>query len=278
MITKMKIDLKFKYKDLLEYIHKEKPFNPEFTIILGSGLGDFATSVKVIKSISTEDLPGYPPSTVAGHAGQIIFSETENKKLLLFKGRIHFYEGYKIYECILPVFITHQMNCNRILLTNAAGGINRNYSPGDLMLADSFNGINIKKELAGLIDLPSGEIKNKFIDFPSSQLNDVVRKAAIEEGISLQTGTYWYSKGPGYETPSEINMMFKFGGDAVGMSTVHEAVYASSIGMEVISISCITNFAAGISSSKLSHVEVTETASGVKSKFERLVRRIISSI
>jgi len=274
----MKIDLSFKYKELLEQIRKEKPFEPEFAIILGSGLGDFASSLDVKKSISTEELLGYPPSTVTGHSGKIIFAEVENKKLLLFKGRIHFYEGYKIYECVLPVFIAHKLNCKKLLLTNAAGGINRNFSAGDLMLADSFNGINIKKELIDLFDIPSIEMKNRFLDFPSSKLNELVREAAIYEEIILQEGTYWYSKGPSYETPAEINMMYKFGGDAVGMSTVHEAIYANLIGMETAAISCITNLAAGISLNKLSHKEVTETANKVKSKFERLLRRVISSI
>ena len=274
----MKIDLSFKYKDLLTSINKEKPFDPEFAIILGSGLGDFASSLDVIKSVSTEDLPGYPPSTVAGHSGKIIFAKTEKKKLLLFKGRIHFYEGYRIYECILPVFIAHKLNCKKILLTNAAGGINRNFSAGDLMLAVSFNGINLKRELVEVIDIPTGEIKNRILDFPSSKLNDVIREAAIFEKISLREGTYWYSKGPSYETPAEINLMYKFGGDAVGMSTVHEAIYANLTGMETAAISCITNLAAGISLNKLSHEEVTETANKVKTKFERLVRRVISSI
>ena len=272
----MKIDLSFKYKELLEHINKEKPFNPEFTIILGSGLGDFASSVDVKKSISTEDLPGYPPSTVTGHSGKIIFAEAEGKKLILFKGRIHFYEGYKIYECVLPVFITHKLGCSKILLTNAAGGINRNYSPGDLMLACSFNGINIKKELTQLIGLPTNDVKSAFVNLPSSQLNSVIKEASIEENILLQEGTYWFSKGPSYETPAEINMMYKFNGDAVGMSTVHEAIFAASLKMEASSVSCITNLAAGISNTKLSHAEVTETANRVKSKFERLIKRTIS--
>ena len=143
----MKIDLGFKYKELLKYLNAVKPFDPEFAIVLGSGLGDFASSVDIKLSIPTAELPGYPPSTVEGHSGKIIFAEAENKKLLLFKGRIHFYEGYKMYEVLLPVFIAFNLKCNCMLFTNAAGGINRNFRPGDLMLADSFNGINIKKEL-----------------------------------------------------------------------------------------------------------------------------------
>ncbi len=274
----MKIDLSFKYKDLLTQINNEKPFDPEFAIILGSGLGDFASTVDVKKSISTEDLPEYPSSTVTGHSGKILFALAENKKLLLFKGRIHFYEGYKIYECVLPVFITHKLGCSKILLTNAAGGINRNYSPGDLMLADAFNGIDIKKELTQLIGLPTNDVKSAFFNLPSSQLNSVIKKASIKENILLREGTYWFSKGPSYETPAEINMMYKFKGDAVGMSTVHEALFAASLKMETSSVSCITNLAAGISNTKLSHTEVTETASKVKSKFERLLKRTISII
>ena len=135
----MKIDLSFKYKDLIEQLKKEQPFTPEFAIILGSGLGEFASSVTIIDSINTKDLPGYPPSTIEGHSGKIVFAEAEGKNLLLFQGRIHFYEGYKIYECLLPVFIVHQLGCKQLLITNAAGGINRNFSPGDLTLSEPWS-------------------------------------------------------------------------------------------------------------------------------------------
>ena len=274
----MNIDLTFKYKELIKFIEDEAPFNPEIGIVLGSGLGDFAQSVKIVKSVKTVDIPGYPPSTVEGHSGKIIFAEDNGVKLLLFQGRIHFYEGYHISECILPAFISHKLNVKKILLTNAAGGINRNFIPGDLMLADSFNGIQIKKELTGLMGIASAEQKNMFNDFPSQELNSKIRQAALQEKIPLKEGTYWFSKGPSYETPAEIEMMHKSGGDAVGMSTVHEAVFAASLGLQVASISCITNYAAGISSDKLSHTEVTETANRVKSKFERLVRTFLALI
>ena len=274
----MKIDLSFKYKDLINYLNKIVPFTPQVTIVLGSGLGDFAETLNIVKSISTTDLPGYPPSTVEGHSGRIIFAESGNKKLLLFKGRIHFYEGYKIYECILPVFISYKLGCNKIIFTNAAGGIKKDYSPGDLMLAESFNGVNIKKELTEIIGIASAEVKNNLGNFTSSQLNKIIKQAAVEENIDLKKGTYWFSKGPSYETPAEINMMAKFRGDAVGMSTVHEIIFALSLGMEAASISCITNYAAGISTTKLSHEEVTETANRVKDTFGSLVNRVIALI
>jgi purine-nucleoside phosphorylase len=274
----MHIDLSFKYKALIDHLNNEKPFEPDFALVLGSGLGGFANNLNVIKSFPTKDLPGYPESTVEGHSGIIHFAEYEKKKLLLFQGRIHFYEGYKLSECVLPSFIAYKLNCRKILLTNAAGGINRQFKPSDLMLADSFNGIEIKKELTGLIGISSEKMLDEFLDFPSSEMNEIIRKSAVEEIIDLKEGVYWYSKGPSYETPAEIDMMHRFGGDAVGMSTVPEAVFAASVGMKAASISCITNYAAGISNQKLTHDEVTETATRVEDKFSRLVRRIIISI
>lgn len=270
------IDLSFKYKNLIQSLEKNAPFKPDIAIILGSGLGSFAEELDTIKSIKTSSLPGYPPSTVQGHYGKIHFAKIADKKLLLFQGRIHYYEGYKISECILPAYIAYALGCKKLILTNAAGGVNRNFVPGDLMLATSFNGIAIKKELSELIGLPSAEIKNKFLDFPSEMLNRKIIGAAKDEKIDLKEGVYWFTKGPSYETPSEIKMIAKFGGDAVGMSTVHEAVYAATLGINVSSISCITNFAAGISENKLSHREVTETANRVADKFARLVKRAVT--
>lgn len=272
------IDLNFKYKDLIDFIRSEAPFNPVISIILGSGLGDFAEQLQVIKSISTTDIPGYPVSTVVGHKGKIHFAEYENKKLILFQGRVHFYEGYNINECIIPVFISHKLGAKNLLLTNAAGGINKNFSPGDLMLNTSFNGILIKKELTDLIGLTNHSAKNNFVDLPGNKLNEIIKTAAVSESISLKEGIYFYTKGPTYETPAEIKFFAKFGADAVGMSTVHEAVYASYLGMKVAAISCITNFAAGISDQKLSHLEVTETANKVKDKFARLVKAVIRDL
>jgi purine-nucleoside phosphorylase len=272
------VDLNFKYKDLIDFIRSEAPFIPDISIILGSGLGDFAEQLQVIKSISTSDIPGYPVSTVVGHKGKIHFVEYENKKLILFQGRVHFYEGYNINECIIPVFISHKLGANNLLLTNAAGGINKNFTPGDLMLNTSFNGILIKKELTDLIGLTNHTAKNNFVDLPSADLNGIIRKTAVHENISLKEGVYFYTKGPTYETPAEIKFFAKFGADAVGMSTVHEAVYASYSGMKVAAISCITNLAAGISNQKLSHSEVTETANKVKDTFARLVKAVIRDI
>lgn len=272
------VDLNFKYKTLIDFLRDQAPFKPDLSIILGSGLGEFADQLKIRKSISTSDIPGYPSTTVVGHKGKIHFAEYENKKLILFQGRVHFYEGYKINECIIPVFITHKLDCKNLLLTNAAGGINQNFNPGDLMLTTSLNGILIKKELTDLIGLTNLAGKNNFINLSGTKFNDLVITAAKSEYISLKEGVYWYTKGPTYETPAEIRFFKKFGADAVGMSTVHEAVYSSYLGINTAAISCITNLASGISDQKLSHSEVTETAERVKDTFARLVKAIITLI
>ncbi len=240
-------------------------------------MGDFANSVDVKKTIPTIQLPSYPPSTIVGHEGKIHFAEFKDKKILLFQGRIHFYEGYHLSECILPAYISELLKVKFFLATNAAGGVNADFLPGDLMLTNSFNGINLKKEITELIGISDIKEKQNFVNFPSSFLNEIVRKAAKTEKIILKEGVYWYNKGPAYETPAEIQMMKKFGADAVGMSTIPEAYFAAGRGIESSSISCITNYAAGISGQKLSHSEVTETANRVKEKFERLVKRILSS-
>ncbi len=269
------IDLEAKYSVLLDQISKDAPFEPETAIILGSGLGEFAQSLETLKSIETTSLNGYPKSTVEGHKGFIHFCKHKDKKLLLFQGRIHFYEGYKISECVLPVLIARHLGCKVLLLTNAAGGVNPDFEPGDLMLITSTNSVNIKKELTELIGLASLDQRNAFLSFPSPEINDIIRRASLDEKVFLKEGTYFYGKGPMYETPAEIKMAAKLGGDAVGMSTVHEAVFGAVLGMKVAGISCITNLAAGISPVKLDHQEVVETGRQVKDKFERLIKRVV---
>jgi purine-nucleoside phosphorylase len=272
------IDLNFKYKNLIMEIENQSPFTPELAIILGSGLGDFDTRIEKVNEIPTNSIKEYPASTVEGHKGKIIWGKHNGKKILLFSGRIHFYEGYHISQCILPPFISYKLGCKNILLTNAAGGISSFLKPGDLMLNTSFNGIQIKKELTVLLGIANPEKKNAFLNFPSEELNNLIRNAAKEEKIELKEGVYWFTKGPTYETPAEVRYISKFGGDAVGMSTVHEAVFSANVGMKAASISCITNYASGISQQKLSHDDVTETALKVKEKFAFLVKAFVNTI
>ncbi|GAB4300381.1 MAG: purine-nucleoside phosphorylase [Ignavibacteriaceae bacterium] len=272
------IDLNFKYKPIIDFLKGKLESKPSLVIVLGSGLGDFASELNLLSTVSADQIPGYPVSTVSGHSGKIHLAEYHKKSVLLFRGRIHFYEGYRLSECVLPVFIAYKLGCSNVLLTNAAGGININFKPGDFMLANSFNAIAIKKEITELFGIASPEIKNLFLDFPSGHLNNILRTAAANCGITLQEGVYWYSKGPVYETPAEVNYAKRFGADAVGMSTVHEAIAAAYFGMKVSSVSCITNFAAGISTEKLSHTDVTNTAETVKSSFGSIIKEFIRLI
>ena len=272
------IDLNFKYQEAIDYLKSEAPFRPEIAIVLGSGLGNFASSTEKVKSIDTSNIPKYPTSSVEGHSRLIHFSNIKNKKILIFQGRLHFYEGYELSDCVLPVLLSKKLGCNKIIFTNAAGGVNKKFSRGDLMLVESFNSINIKNELTKLIGISSLTAKNNFVNCPSREMNRIIILTAAEKKIKLQTGVYFYSKGPNYETPAEIKMIERFGGDAAGMSTVHEAVFASYSNMEVAIISCITNMAAGISHVKLSHSEVTETANQTAAKFSILLKSAVSRL
>ncbi|MDP4190873.1 MAG: purine-nucleoside phosphorylase [Bacteroidota bacterium] len=270
-------DMNSEYAEIISLLKKQIPFEPEICIILGSGLGDFAEKVKTIKSISTGSLPGYPASTVVGHSGFLHFSNYSGKKLLIVQGRIHLYEGYSLKQCILPVYIAKCLNCRNILLTNAAGGMTKNFKPGDLMLATMLNGFNLRGRLNEIPGIATNQ-EEAYKVRPSKELNDIVNCAAKLEGISLREGVYWYTTGPSYETPAEIKMGINFGGDAVGMSTVHEAIYASLAGLKTASISCISNYAAGLTSKKLSHLEVIETGELIKTSFENLIKRTIELI
>lgn len=272
------VDLNFKYKDAITYLKNEAPFNPEIAVILGSGLGNFADSTNKVKTIQTTQIPHYPSSSVEGHKGLIHFSLIEKKKVLIFQGRLHFYEGYDLSDCVLPVLLSKKIGCEKIIFTNAAGGVNKNLQPGDLMLVESFNSFNIKPELTKIIGLSSADRKNNFLNCPSFDMNQIFGQVANAIGIKLTKGVYYYTKGPNYETPAEIKMIQKFGGDAAGMSTVHEAIFASFLNMEVAIISCITNMAAGISETKLSHSEVTVTANQAAEKFSILLKSSISRL
>lgn len=274
----MKYDYSFIYKDLINKLKDEKPFHPEVSIILGSGLGNFAEKVNLVKSISTSDLPGYPKSTVQGHEGYIHFATNENRKMLLFQGRVHFYEGLSLDKTLLPVFITKSLDIPVLLCTNAAGGINTSFKPGDLMIINDFNSIGLKRYFSKLFGLANIQNKIDIINYPDKNLYDKIIKSSFEEGVHLREGSYYWTSGPSYETPAEIRMMKKLGFDAVGMSTVQEILMAIILGINVIGISCITNMAAGLQSTKLNHQEVIDTGKAVEEKFGKLVKRFLVNV
>lgn len=268
-------DFDFYYKDLIDILRKDIKDDIKLSIVLGSGLGKFPETINIIKTYDGDNLPNYPKSTVEGHSGKLIIGEINGKKCLVFQGRFHFYEGYKLFETIVPSVITKSLGIPHLLLTNAAGGVNLSFEPGDLMLCTSFIGINIKNEIDEVMRVATPDERNTFLKTPDPDFNDIIIWSAIEEKVHLKEGVYWYNKGPTYETPAEIRMVDKFGASAVGMSTVAEAYWASANGVKVSCISCITNFAAGLSPHKLSHEDVTIAAKLVENKFNRLVRRVV---
>lgn len=263
------------FEETINDVKSKAPFVPDIAIVLGSGLGNFANSLNPIVSLNTEDIANYPTSKVEGHAGKIHFTEYKGKKLILFQGRVHFYEGYTLAQCLLPVQIIHSLGCRNLIVTNAAGGINSNFKPGDLMIIRSFNAASIKKEMAQTLE-PLSIDENKLLsNYPSKKIVKALFEASFQENFHLKEGSYWISKGPSYETPAEVEMMRRFGADSVGMSTAHEIVYASALGIETVGISCITNYAAGISKEKLSHSDVTETAKKVETMFENFIKKTL---
>ena len=250
-------------------IRQRGAFNAEIALVLGSGLGNFVDSLTSTTRIPFANIPGFPVSTVEGHSGELVHGFLGDIPVLVNSGRVHFYEGYSLEQVIYPIQILQALGAKTIILTNAAGSIRKAYSPGDLMLITRFinqTGRSVYGEAA--------EPENIF----NTELSGRIVSIASQASIQLKTGSYAGLNGPSYETPAEIRFLRLKNADAVGMSTVHEAVYASTLGMEVGAISCITNYAAGISPNKLSHNEVMGTAELVKEKFERLVKKIVEMI
>ena len=262
----------------VETIRRKTDFRPETAIVLGSGLGGYGERVQVEAEISYHEIEGFPVSTVAGHKGRFLFGHVGNTSVVLMQGRVHYYEGYDMEEVVLPIRLMGMLGAKRILLTNAAGGINLNFKPGDLMLITDHISSFVPSPLRGAnID----ELGPRFPDMSrvyDPGLCDKVRQAARELNLSIQEGIYLQTSGPNYETPAEIRMFRSLGADAVGMSTVCEAIAARHMGMEVCGISCITNMAAGILDQPLNHQEVQQTADLVKEKFENLVTGVLTNI
>ena len=262
----------------LESVRAKTKFEPRAALILGSGLGDYADEIQIEQTIDYTDIKGFPVSTVAGHKGRFVFGYVSEVPVVIMQGRVHYYEGYPMSDVVLPTRLMGMMGAKKLILTNAAGGMNPDYQPGDFMLITDHITTGIPSPLIGEnID----ELGVRFPDMSevySSTLRELIKKEAGRLGIRLQEGVYVQLTGPAYETPAEIRMCRNWGGDAVGMSTACEAMAARHMGMEVCGISCITNLAAGMSAKQLVHKEVQETAGRVAGQFKQLVTAILQNM
>lgn len=265
-------------KEAAEYIKQKIDLEPEVGLILGSGLGILAEEIEDSVIIPYQEIPNFPVSTVEGHAGRLVIGRLEGKPVVAMQGRFHYYEGYSMQKLTLPVRVMKMLGVEKLLVTNAAGGVNRNFNPGDFMIITDHVNLMGDNPLRGQ---NLEEFGPRFPDMTEAYNHELIKLAervGAEKGIMIRKGVYAALSGPSYETPAEIRFLASNGFDAVGMSTVPEVIVANHMGLDVLGISCITNMAAGILARPLNHEEVMETAERVKPKFITLVRGILKEI
>ena len=266
------------YEEIVLYLKSKVKITPEIGIILGSGLGMLAQEITEQTVVPYSEIPHFPQSTVVGHKGQFIFGYLAGKAVVCMDGRFHYYEGYDLQQVTLPIRVMRKMGISQLIVTNAAGGINADFMPGDLMLIrDHINLLGVNP-LRGKNEEVFGERFPDMSEAYANELRTLALAAADELKINLQQGVYVAMSGPSYETPAEIKYAKMIGADAVGMSTVPEVIVAVHCGLKVLGISCVTNMAAGISKQKLNHKEVMETAEIAKEKFMSLVKKVVSNM
>lgn len=261
----------------VDYIMDKIDYIPEIAIILGSGLGKLADFIEDKIEIPYEDIPKFPQTTVVGHEGKLIFGNLNGRRVVAMKGRFHYYEGNDMDKVVYPIRVFKRMGIENIIVTNAAGGVNTSFVPGDLMLITDHISLFCENPLRGE---NFDELGPRFPDM-SQAYDKALQKIALDTanslGIDLKTGIYSYCKGPSFESPAEIRAVRSLGADAVGMSTVPEVITARHMGVRVLGISCITNMASGILNQPLNHEEVIETGKLVEKKFSDLVSGIVAN-
>jgi purine-nucleoside phosphorylase len=251
---------------------------PRIAVVLGSGLGGFADDFEEAAAIPYEDIPGFVRSTAQGHTGRLVIGKVDSVPVLAMQGRVHYYEGYSLEEVTFPVRTFGLLGVKTLVLTNAAGGINVQLTQGALMvISDHLNLMGVNP-LRGPNDERFGPRFPDMSAVYSPELQELVVDEAKSIGVEVRRGIYGALSGPSYETPAEIHLLRNLGADAVGMSTVPEAIVARHMGLEVLGISCITNMAAGISDEPISHEEVMATGDRVRGTFAELLRRVIGAI
>lgn len=250
---------------------------PVAAIVLGSGLGGLVEEIDVVETVRYEDIPGFPTATVAGHAGALIAGTLAGKFVVALAGRFHVYEGHDIRLAAFPARVVHALGAPTFIVSNAAGGVNRLWQPGDLMLIRDHINMMFRNPLIG--PLEPGDLRFPDMSAPyDDALLSLARRVGAEQGIALREGVYAALLGPAYETPAEVRMLAALGADAVGMSTVPEVIAARAVGMRVLGVSCITNLACGLTSAPITHAEVLETGGRVAERFRRLIREIVGEL
>lgn len=257
-------------------VREKAGFRPETAIVLGSGLGGFAGRIDEKIEVPYGEIPGFPTSTVAGHEGKFVFGTVRGIPVAAMQGRVHYYEGYSMAQVVAPIRILGMLGAEKLILTNAAGGVNTAFTPGDLMVIEDHISSFVPSPLIGE---NLEELGPRFPDMSrvyDAVLNQEIFAIGERLGIKLQRGVYLQCQGPNYETPGEIRMFRTLGADAVGMSTACEAIAARHMGLRVCGVSCITNMACGILPQPLDHSEVQRVANQVQDRFEKLVLEMIS--
>lgn len=267
-----------KIEQTSSYIRKILRDKPKVGLILGSGLGVLADEIDSPQVIPYNEIPHFPVSTVEGHAGELVCGTLKGKHVLAMKGRFHYYEGYTMEEVTFPVRVMKALGIGTVIVTNAAGGVNTEFKPGDLMIIEDHINFAFDNPLMGK---NFNELGERFTDMSNAYNKDLVKVAedvAKLIRMKIRKGTYTFMSGPTYETPAEVRMIKFLGGDAVGMSTVPEVMVAVHSGMKVLGISCISNMAAGILDQPLNHEEVIETTQIVKAQFISYIKQILLKI
>jgi purine-nucleoside phosphorylase len=267
-----------KLTNCLKIVQSKTTFRPKVAFVLGSGLGGYVNEIEVETSVDYTDIEGFPVSTVQGHHGRYVFGYVKNVPVVIMQGRVHYYEGYHISDVVLPTRLMGLLGAQVLLLTNACGGINRSFSAGDFMLIRDHILFNVPSPLIGT---NIGELGTRFPDMSevyNKDLRNKIKSAAKSLDINIHEGIYLQASGPNFETPAEIQAFGSLGADVVGMSTACEAIAANHMGMKVCGISCISNLAAGISATPLTHEEVQETANIAAPRFTALVTESIVRI
>lgn len=267
-----------KIQESKNYILSKIDKSPEIGLILGSGLGVLGDEIENPVKIKYDEIPNFPVSTVEGHNGQLVIGQLQGKSVIAMQGRFHFYEGYSMESVTFPVRVMKELGVKTVIVTNAAGGANKDFNPGDLMIIKDHINFSGHHPLIGPNDSRLGVRFPDMSTAYTSRYIELAKECAKDLGIDVKEGVYTFFSGPTYETPAEVRLAQILGSDAVGMSTVPEVIVARHSNLDVIGISCITNMAAGILNQPLNHEEVIETTQKVKSEFLSLVKSIINKL